>query len=264
MKKILILLFTLFINSIYSQDGIIYYKYIDAIGVGSANGEEYNSYTMFSKDKSFYVTAKDSLEKASNKTNELRHYKNEDESNNRISNGLILTSQGEQVVCDYSKKIVFSNIFDGKHTYLKEDLPKFNWKIKKDKKKIGKFSCILGETYFRGRKYFAWYTPEIPVYSGPWKLNGLPGMILEAYDEGKNVSWVFQKYQFPVQTKQDYTIRKEINDKVIKFLSINEFTKYCKNEIQRGYERMLIIAKEYPGMQPIVKPMTSYYLESFE
>jgi GLPGLI family protein len=50
-------------------------------------------------------------------------------------------------------------------------LPKFSWKITKQKKKIG--SLIVFCKYFRGRKYYAWYAPEIAVYSGPWKLNGL-------------------------------------------------------------------------------------------
>jgi GLPGLI family protein len=36
-----------------------------------------------------------------------------------------------------------------------------------------------GISNFRGRNYYAWYAPDIAVYSGPWKLNGFtPGMIL--------------------------------------------------------------------------------------
>lgn len=264
MKIILIFFLTLNFNSTYAQDGIVYYKYIDALGVGNQNGEIYNAYTMFSRNNSFFVVAKDSLENAVSKSNSKPHYQNKDGSRNTLSNGLVLTKQGQQVVCDYSNKIMLSNVFDGKHTYVKEVLPKFIWKITKEKKKIGKFNCILGETNFRGRKYFAWYTPDIPVYSGPWKLNGLPGMILEAYDEGKYISWTFQKYQFPITVAQNYTIRKEKKGKDVKFLNLEEFKIYCKEDIQRGYEKLLIMAKEHPGMQPIKEPMTSYYLEGFE
>lgn len=266
MKKRIFLPFVLLLNMsfCFAQDGIVYYEYTDAIGVGGGEGEIYNAYTIFTKDKSYYVVAKDSLENAISKSKAKTHYQNKNGELNKISNGLILTQQGEQVVCDYSNKIVLSNIFDRKHTYVKETLPKFIWKITKQKKKIGTFNCVLGTTTFRGRNYCAWYAPEIAVYSGPWKLNGLPGMILEAYDEGKNVNWNFKSYKFPISIKQDYTIRKGKKDMKINFLTIEEFKKYCINKIESDYERAIIIAKKYPGMSPTKEQMTSYYLESFE
>lgn len=264
MKKIFLIFVIVFCQDIYSQDGIVYYEYIDAFGVGGAEGEVYNAYTTFTKDKSYYVVAKDSLENAISITKAKSHYQNKDGSKNKISSGLILTPQGEQVVCNYNQKILLSNINDGKQIYVKETLPKFKWKITNQKKKIGTFDCILGTTTFRGRKYFAWYAPEIAVYSGPWKLNGLPGMILEAYDEGKNVNWNFKSYKFPITIKQDYTIRKGKKDKKTSFLTIEEFKKYCLNKIESDFERLIIIAKEHPGMTPMKEPMTSYYLESFE
>ena len=39
--------------------------------------------------------------------------------------------------------------------------------------------CHLATCEFRGRKWQAWYS-DIPYSLGPWKLNGLPGLILEA------------------------------------------------------------------------------------
>ena len=266
MKRINIITFLFFLNISFciAQDGIVYYEYTDAICVVGVYVVFFFVYTIYTKDKSYYVVAKDSLENAISMAKAKSHYQNKDGSLNKISNGLVLTPQGEQVVCDYSKKTLISNIFDGKHIYVNESLPKFSWKITKQKKKIGTFNCVLGTTTFRGRKYYAWYTPEIAVYSGPWKLNGLPGMILEAYDEGKNVNWNFKSYKFPISTKQDYTIRKGKKDKKINFLTLEEFKKYCINKIESDYERLIIIAKEHPGMTPIKEPMSSYYIESFE
>ncbi|MDK2770996.1 MAG: GLPGLI family protein [Flavobacterium sp.] len=261
--KVIIVLIGLLVNQLYSQNGIIYYEYTDAIGVGDGNGMVYNAYTMFTKNKSYYVVAKDSLENSISKDRAKDHYQNADGSKNSITNGLVLTTQGEQVVCNYDTKEMWSNIYDGKHVYIKEELPKFNWKITKKKKKIASFDCILGETTFRGRTYYAWYTPSIPVYSGPWKLNGLPGLILEAYDEGKYLKWEFKSYKFPVDFKQNYTIRKAKGEKV-KFLNIDGFKEYCLNKIESDFDRLIIIAKDHPGMTPIKEPMTSYYLESFE
>lgn len=45
--------------------------------------------------------------------------------------------------------------------------------------------CQLAKTNFKGRTWYAWYAEDIPMQEGPWKLCGLPGLILKAYDEGK-------------------------------------------------------------------------------
>jgi len=47
--------------------------------------------------------------------------------------------------------------------------------------------CQKAEGDFRGRHYIAWFSNKILIPDGPWKLCGLPGLILEAYDEKKTV-----------------------------------------------------------------------------
>ena len=64
-----------------------------------------------------------------------------------------------------------------------EPLESQNWQIVSDTtlNLIG-YDCIMAKTSWRGRVWTAWFTPEIPVSNGPWKLHGLPGMILKAED----------------------------------------------------------------------------------
>lgn len=60
------------------------------------------------------------------------------------------------------------------------------WKLLSQKKKILSYDCNLAFCYFGGRKFFAWYTTSIPFNDGPYKFNGLPGLILSVYDEKNN------------------------------------------------------------------------------
>lgn len=88
---------------------------------------------------------------------------------------------------DYSnQKILF---------ILEEELPRINWSLLADKKQIGSFNCSKAIGEFGGRTYEVWFTPEIPVPLGPYKLGGLPGMILEAKSRDGKVSYRFSSYK---------------------------------------------------------------------
>ena len=56
------------------------------------------------------------------------------------------------------------------------------WEFRDSVKTVLGYECHLAEADFRGRHWIAWYTLEVPVSAGPWKLWGLPGLICEAYD----------------------------------------------------------------------------------
>ena len=49
--------------------------------------------------------------------------------------------------------------------------------------------CNKATTEFRGRKWIAWYTFDIPFYSGPWKFSGLPGLVLKVKDQDSLFCW---------------------------------------------------------------------------
>lgn len=83
---------------------------------------------------------------------------------------------------------------------VKEKLPDFGWQIMQEKKKIEGYECFKAISKpFRGRTYIAWFCPEIPIPDGPWKLCGLPGLILEAQDEKGEVKFIAQKVELQTQ-----------------------------------------------------------------
>lgn len=74
---------------------------------------------------------------------------------------------------------------------------KIDWTITEDTMTIAHFKCKKGIGDFRGRQYMAWFTEEIPLPYGPWKLFGLPGLILEAQDSEQMFKVVLRGVQYP-------------------------------------------------------------------
>ncbi len=64
-----------------------------------------------------------------------------------------------------------------------EPIPALQWKIEGKDSVIAGYHCQAATTSLRGRRWRAWFTLDIPVSDGPWKLCGLPGLILRATDE---------------------------------------------------------------------------------
>lgn len=252
--KIKILLILLFISTIAlgQQKGIVYYGYIEALQTGNKIGSDYNAYMVFNKDQSFYVTAKDSLERVEN-INEQKTYTNED-GGGAIYNGMKSSPQGDQVVNNLKKSTMWSSFLYRKQIYVKEVTPKMNWKIEKETKKIGKFICKKATTSFRGRNYTAWFTPEIPVSFGPWKLNGLPGIILEAYDTNKHVYWYFKTVEYPVNSKENVSYIR--TRKAVKFLTLIEFANLREKEVTFAKEKNILLSQQYKDKGIIFLPPT--------
>ena len=78
------------------------------------------------------------------------------------------------------------------NTYLvEEEAAAIDWSITKDTASFSGVHCQKATAHFKGRNWIAWFAPEIPFQSGPWKLNGLPGLIVEAYDDKKEIQFQF-------------------------------------------------------------------------
>lgn len=113
---------------------------------------------------------------------------------------------GMMVMSSYGSDLLYKNIkedrytkqidFLGKVFLIQDTFEKIDWKLQSDTKNIGKYTCFKAtaeqpikidthsdEQTEKSITIIAWYTPQIPVSSGPSKFHGLPGLILElSYD----------------------------------------------------------------------------------
>ena len=66
--------------------------------------------------------------------------------------------------------------------YYEEPLSQIEWVITDSIKGVLNYECVMAQADFHGRLWTVWFVPDIPLSDGPWKLEGLPGLILEASD----------------------------------------------------------------------------------
>lgn len=74
---------------------------------------------------------------------------------------------------------------------IDEAMPAIGWKVTGDTATKDGLKCQKATAHFKGRDYTAWFCPSLPLHAGPWKLYGLPGLIVEAYDAKKEVQFMF-------------------------------------------------------------------------
>ena len=88
------------------------------------------------------------------------------------------------------------------------------WQMVPDStKEILGYQCQMATTHFKGRQWIAWYTEDIPLNEGPWKLCGLPGLVLSAYDAPRQ--YIFEGAGLEqVSTEQPVVIVNEKREKI--------------------------------------------------
>jgi GLPGLI family protein len=93
-----------------------------------------------------------------------------------------------------SRKLVRKEVL--MDAYIIDDaLPAINWHISSNTANFDELHCQKATCHFKGRDYIAWFCSDLPVRVGPWKLNGLPGVIVEAYDTKKEVVFKFDRVE---------------------------------------------------------------------
>ena len=104
----------------------------------------------------------------------------------------------------------------GTFTYTEQ--PRLEWTFGEGEKEVCGYPCQQARTRYGGRDWTVWYTPGIPAAFGPWKLGGLPGLILEAEDaEGLHhfSATAVRRAACPIVRTQDATRDKTQRDRFV-------------------------------------------------
>ncbi|MEN6618494.1 MAG: GLPGLI family protein [Rikenellaceae bacterium] len=81
-----------------------------------------------------------------------------------------------------NNSLIFVSRVIAQNYWYQEEIEKQNWELTNDTLTVHHYLCYKATCKFRGREWIVWYAPEIPMMDGPWKLGGLPGLILKADD----------------------------------------------------------------------------------
>lgn len=86
---------------------------------------------------------------------------------------------------------------------VKDSIPLIQWEITHEFKSIAGIPCFKATGKMGGRIYDVWYAPSVPLSDGPHKLNGLPGLILEARSRDLKVNYYFKSLSYLTQLPEE-------------------------------------------------------------
>lgn len=146
-------------------------------------------------------------------------------------------SRKRSTTCVYKnypeKGMTIIDFLGGDYVVYEDVLNDQDWQITDSIKTVLNYNCQQAVCRFRGREWIVWFTTDIPVANGPWKLGGLPGLILEAYDRGNqyyfNIIGLEKKNNKPILFGESFF-------KKIKYIKTNrkDFLKACKRKIDNA------------------------------
>lgn len=107
----------------------------------------------------------------------------------------------------YGKITCHDHVIGGMFKYI-EDIDLFNWQLTNDTATIQGYKSQKATCNFGGRSWIAWFSPEIPYSDGPYKFNGLPGLILKVADTKNHYVFVLESIgRPPKELMIDYRVK---------------------------------------------------------
>ena len=239
-KNILFLLFTVSLTYGQSQNGVVTYSFF-------ANGAKNETKLSFNNNESIFTIK-------NNQINKKKVEVSADEEKSHINFNLwkdlpdnlgMLTDINKNLIIDHKFLPIDLTATKFETLFVKDTARIISWELLPQTKNITSFKCQKARGNFRGRTYTVWFTNDIPVSMGPWKLNGLPGLILEATDSSNQFQFFAEKIELQMEVNsidtkgffnQTYITPIEERTKFLAFMEsiFKEITAKIKSSMPRG------------------------------
>jgi len=128
-----------------------------------------------------------------------------------------------------TKELIYKKEAYGKQFLITNNLDSLRWKLINESKVVNGYNCfkaVTSKTVVGSKKtvafeVIAWYAPEIPLNFGPIGYAGLPGLIIELYND----KYKYYMTEMELNTKQIGKIKKPTKGKK---MTLGEFLEYEK------------------------------------
>jgi len=232
-KYFIAILFTLgcvFISSgIWAQEtiqGTIYFQQTDKFEYEPSGRIEMDQFakTMpseFKFEKLLHFDAKSSLFEKSDNPEITELSRRESWFLHRAKYGRKPRPTAEKIYYDFEKGERTEQLdFMTRAFLIESGIDQKAWKFTGSPKIILGYTCMSAETEMDSSQVMAWFTPEIPIPSGPEYFTGLPGMILAVEKNGETIYLATKIELDPVDEKlikptEGKKLTKEKLDKII-------------------------------------------------
>jgi len=94
-------------------------------------------------------------------------------------------------------KLTFTDHIPSETYRYEEPLDIFNWQLTGDTATLCGYKSQKATCDFGGRSWVAWFAPELPYSDGPYKFNGLPGLIVKISDTRNHYVFEMTELQKP-------------------------------------------------------------------
>lgn len=127
----------------------------------------------------------------------------------------------------------YSTLILTKQVLVGEKLNMFEWEISRKDTMYLDNKCHIATTKHRGHTWTVFFSDRFGLKGGPWKLDGLPGVILHASTEDK--AFIFDTIKIELKSENIKIINPFIGEKII---SWDDFTKSYKERLLRQVKKV--------------------------